>query len=96
MKINGSGDRLPIERPTTSATSGAKQSGQTAATDTVHLSGLAEQLARTVTEQQPGAVFDQARVDAIKAAISSGEFHVDSEVVADRLLQSVQELLTRS
>ena len=38
-------------------------------------------------------VVDGAQVQAIKDAISEGRFQVDSEVVADRLLSSVKELL---
>jgi len=38
-------------------------------------------------------VVNGAQVQAIKDAISEGRFKVDSEVVADRLLSSVKELL---
>jgi negative regulator of flagellin synthesis FlgM len=95
MKINGSSDPLRIDRSSTPAAGGTKSADKAGSTpDTVQLSGLAAQLARLVDEN-PGASFDQARVDAIKNAIRSGEFHVDSGVVADRLLQSVQELVAK-
>ncbi len=95
MKINGSSDPLRIDRPSTPAAGGTRQADQAGSpAETVQLSGLSGQLARLV-EENSGAAFDQTRVDAIKAAIRGGEFRVDSDVVADRLLQSVQELVTK-
>ncbi len=41
------------------------------------------------------APFDAKRVEAIKAAISSGQFKVDPEAIADRVLASASQLLTR-
>jgi negative regulator of flagellin synthesis FlgM len=38
-------------------------------------------------------VFDSARVEEIKQAISEGRFVVNTEKVADRLLESVRDLL---
>ncbi len=40
------------------------------------------------------APFDSQRVEAIKAAISAGQFKVDPEAVADKLIASVGQLLT--
>jgi len=40
-----------------------------------------------------GEVFDSARVEEIKQAISEGRFAVNTEKVADRLLESVRDLL---
>jgi len=95
MKINGNSDPLRFDRTASPAGSGAKPAAPTAGSAaTVQLSGVAEQLARLASEG-PNGVYDQARVDAIKDAIQRGEFRVDSEVVADRLLQSVQELVAK-
>ena len=93
MKINGSTDPFRgVDRPTTSG-AGAKAADKAAAggLESVQLSGLADQLAKLM--DQPGAVFDQAKVDAIKDALVRGEFKVDSGVVADKLLQSVRDLV---
>ena len=40
-----------------------------------------------------GAVFDARKVDEIKLAISDGQFQVNSEKVADGLLQTVKDML---
>ena len=97
MKINGSSDSYRIDRSGTSPAGGTKKAEQTGAgpgPDSVQLSGLAGQLAK-LAEDQPSAVYDQTRVDAIKDAMRRGDFRVDSEVVADRLLQTVQELVAK-
>lgn len=97
MKINGNSDPLRVDRPGTPAAGGAKQAdkaGAGPATDQVQLSGLSEQLTKLANEQST-AVYDQGRVDSIKDAIRRGDFRVDSDVVADRLLQSVQDLVAK-
>ncbi|MGI9026444.1 MAG: flagellar biosynthesis anti-sigma factor FlgM [Burkholderiaceae bacterium] len=40
------------------------------------------------------APFDAQRVEAIKAAISAGHFKVNPEAIADKLIDSVGQLLT--
>lgn len=95
MKINGNSDPLRFDRTTAPAAGGAKPAEKAAGGGaTVQLSGVAEQLARLVNEG-PSGVYDQTRVDAIKDALARGEFRVDSEIVADRLLQSVRELVAK-
>lgn len=96
MKINGSTDPFRgLDRP---GTSGAGAKADKAGTpaggpESVQLSGLPEQLAKMM--EQAGEVFDQSRVDAIKDAIKRGEFKVDSDVVADKLLQTVRDLVAK-
>jgi negative regulator of flagellin synthesis FlgM len=40
-----------------------------------------------------GEVFDAARVEQIKQAIANGEFQVNTDKVADRLIETVRELI---
>jgi negative regulator of flagellin synthesis FlgM len=60
-----------------------------AAGDTVRLSQQGKALAAGSTNQ----VFDSKKVERIKAAIADGQFHVNSEKVADGLLETVRDLL---
>jgi negative regulator of flagellin synthesis FlgM len=58
--------------------------------DTVRLSSQGQAMAAAASSSQ---VFDSKKVDRIKAAISSGQFQVNSEKVADGLLDTVRGLL---
>mmetsp|Transcript_11696 Transcript_11696/g.20597 ORF Transcript_11696/g.20597 Transcript_11696/m.20597 type:complete len:107 (-) Transcript_11696:176-496(-) len=40
--------------------------------------------------------FDAGKVKAVRAAIDKGEFSVDAEAIADKLLSNAQEILSRS
>lgn len=94
MKINGSSDPLRLNGNAPAGKGKTAEKTDSAPADTVKLSGLPAHLAKLVEEAQaPNAVFDQSRVDAIKDAIRRGEFKVDSNVVADKLIQTVQELI---
>lgn len=91
MKINGLGDGPKFERTVSggSAPARAREGSEAKVT----LSDLAGQLHRIEAEMGAAAPFDAARVEEIKAAIREGRFKVNSEVVADRLIQSLRELL---
>ncbi len=59
----------------------------------VALSGLASELRAPDAQASGGEVVDVARVAEIKQAISEGRFKINPDVVADRLLQTVKELI---
>ncbi len=59
----------------------------------VHLSPLSAQLHSIQQGFADTPVIDAARVAELKQAISDGHFRVDANKVADRLLQTVQELI---
>ena len=61
--------------------------------DTVHLSPLSSQLQAIDSNFANSAVVDTARVEEIKQALSEGRFKVNPEAVADRLLETVRELI---
>ncbi|WP_319240747.1 flagellar biosynthesis anti-sigma factor FlgM [uncultured Propionivibrio sp.] len=88
MKIEGStkfvGTSLVKETrssPTQKATS--------ARSDDVQLSTLSSQL-RGVDD---GYAFDAARVEEIKQAITDGQFKINPEAIADRLIASAKEFI---
>ncbi|MDO8179368.1 MAG: flagellar biosynthesis anti-sigma factor FlgM [Undibacterium sp.] len=59
----------------------------------VQISSLSTQLQAMQNTQASGAVFETKKVEAIKLAISEGRFQVNSEKVADGLLETVKDLL---
>lgn len=61
--------------------------------DNVHLSPLSSQLQAIDRNLANSGVVDTARVEEIKQAISEGRFKVNPEAVADRLLETVRELI---
>ena len=59
----------------------------------VELSPLGSQLAGIEASLATVPVFDTQRVEEIKSAISEGRFKVNPDVIADKLLETVQELI---
>ena len=70
-----------------------KTSTGTQSTENVTLSPLSAQLQSLESKVAATEVFDSEKVDAIKSAIASGNFKVDSEKVADGLIETVKDLL---
>lgn len=80
-KVRTSESRTPV--------SGGQKTGES-----VTLSPLASQLQSIAAAGANENVYDAEKVSAIKSAISSGQFRVDSEKVADGLINTVKDLLT--
>lgn len=59
----------------------------------VQISALSTQLQAMQSAQASGAVFETKKVEEIKLAIAEGRFQVNSEKVADGLLETVKDLL---
>lgn len=59
----------------------------------VELSALSSRLHAIEVGLEDAKIVDSARVAEIKQAISEGRFRVNSEVVADRLIDTVKELI---
>jgi negative regulator of flagellin synthesis FlgM len=55
---------------------------------------MAQQIQSIQSKIGADSVFDADKVNEIKSAIANGEFKVDSEKVADGLIQSVKDLLS--
>ena len=85
------------------APAGAERKGEAAKTGgpgggadasaTVALSSTAAALSKDAAGE---ASFDQAKVDRIAQAIRDGQYHVNAEVIADKLIANAQELLGKS
>lgn len=84
------GDALPSAKSGQRTAEIAKPSNSTTQGDSVRLSTQLQSLEKDLAN---GEVFDAARVAKIKQAISEGHFAVNPEKVADRLLETVRELI---
>jgi negative regulator of flagellin synthesis FlgM len=84
-----------LQQPNTTAANArqAEKAAATAApapTDSVRLSSQAQAASGTSGASQ---VFDAKKVERIKLAIADGQFQVNSERIADGLLDTVRDLL---
>jgi negative regulator of flagellin synthesis FlgM len=102
MKIEKTSKPLPTPiGDVTSRSQSARTSGaQTAATGnsgtSVHLGAATAQLRSIESNIASTPLVDPKKVAEIKQAISEGRFQVNSGVVADRLINTVRDLITAS
>ena len=99
MKIDKPNKPLPVSsvgenssRPGTSKTSQPAAPSQSGSTS-VSLGSTATQLHSMESSMASTPVVDTNKVNEIKQAISQGRFHVNSGVVADKLLETVKSLI---
>ena len=71
----------------------AGDAGSSPVSTSVKLSSLSSQLQMIEKSFADTPVVDAARVAELKQAISDGHFKVNSEAVADRLIDTVRELI---
>ncbi|HJU49531.1 MAG TPA: flagellar biosynthesis anti-sigma factor FlgM [Pseudogulbenkiania sp.] len=79
----------PVRRESTPKTS---DSASASASDNVAINPKIGAVEREVAAEP---AFDAAKVDAIKQAIASGSFQINPDKIADRLIASAQDLLSR-
>ena len=103
MKINGGESIKPTSPAAVPDVTPGKQTAQQGPAapgsahadhaDKVEITSVSAQLQQLEKVLSNQGVVDSAKVDAVKLAISEGRLHIDSEVVADKLLASVREFL---
>jgi negative regulator of flagellin synthesis FlgM len=95
MKIGSSTDPFKAGSPLGKRTTAKDATGADSATATSQVS--LSDLSRTLSAMETGSTgsVDSKKISEIKAAIRNGEFKVNPDVVADRLLQSVQDMLVK-
>ena len=59
----------------------------------VRFSELSAHLAELETKLSGTEAFDQKRIDEIKKAISEGQFAVNPDAVAEKLIENIREML---
>jgi negative regulator of flagellin synthesis FlgM len=92
--INKTGSGIAVT-PQTTKTERSVEKAEVASTPShnVQISSLSTQLQALQNTQASGAVFEAKKVEEIRLAISEGRFQVNSEKVADGLLDTVKDLL---
>lgn len=90
-KAGETGAHAAVARPTSNKTGAADNSGTS-----VHLGTTTAQLRSIEGSIASTPLVDVHKVAEIKQAITEGRFQVNSGVVADRLISTVQDLITAS
>lgn len=98
MKINDS-IKKPLELVSDKADVKTSKKSEQASTskasaESVTLSTLSTKMKTLEAKIADIEVFDAKKVEAIKSAITSGKFAVDSEKIADGLVNSVKDFLS--
>jgi negative regulator of flagellin synthesis FlgM len=94
----GPGSSNPIEkiRISTTVNPAGGDSSPTAQTDSVHITQSARSLAALAQAVNDSPDIDAGRVAAVQQAIDSGQYIVNPERIASRLLQLEQDLSSAS
>jgi negative regulator of flagellin synthesis FlgM len=71
----------------------AKSASSTGSQEKVDINPLSTQLHALESSLEQVSVVDTARVESIKQAISEGRFKVDADAIADRLIETVKEMV---
>lgn len=96
MKIGNGSDRIDLTpNPATKPAAGKIEQKPAAAGESsvISLSELSSTMQSLETKVAKDPGFDQARVEQIKEAIRSGEFKINPDAIADKLIANVREMV---
>lgn len=98
MKIGNNLGPIAPQHDTTTTAAGKKQSAGKSELSAepsaeLSLSDISSTLHALESRLVSDQAFDAGKVESIKNAIRSGDFKVNTEVVADRLISSVRDML---
>ncbi|MBK8064531.1 MAG: flagellar biosynthesis anti-sigma factor FlgM [Betaproteobacteria bacterium] len=82
-------------KPANGAANGHAAVASTGGGEQIRISDLSSQLSSLETSLSASPEFDAGRVEAIKTAIRDGQFKINPEAIADKLLASVEEFLKK-
>ncbi len=97
MKIEKPGNILPaglLNEAATRAPNAQRSAAPQQSGTSVSLGSTATQLGKMEASMANTPVVDTNKVAEIKQAISEGRFQINSSLVADRLIQSVRDLIS--
>ena len=90
--ISASNSGSPIEQIRASTAASASTSGAPASVDSVQITDSARQLAALSQAVQNTPEVDSQRVAVLQQAIEGGQYSVNPQLIADRLLQFEHDL----
>jgi negative regulator of flagellin synthesis FlgM len=90
---SNSGIKESAPRTSKAGTDATAEQKKLAKQDNVQITSLSSQLHAMESSMDKVPVVDNARVEAIKQAISEGRFKINPEAIADRLLATVKDLV---
>jgi len=104
MKIDKTTPPLPASQigeiaprsPNAKPANGSAPNSSALSSDNVHLGSASAQLRGLESSIANSPVVNAEKVKAIKQAISEGRFQVNDSLVADRLIDSVKEMISAS
>lgn len=96
MKIDSSTRTTPLAGTATAPSRSSKATPQgargSAGQDNVDISSVSTQIHAIESSIAEASGFDAAKVEEIKLAISEGRFHINADLIADKLITSAREL----